>query len=116
MGGVDAPPPQAQPLSEQMPLDGLTPAHDADAVADAAVARATAWLEVAQRVRTRREKANRRRLSRLLRDPAGLPVTMGLTDEVMRDRRPSRAAATLATTAERSNAAGPGTARPRRTD
>ncbi len=104
MGGVDAPPPQAQPLSEQMPLDGLTPAHDADAVADAAVARATAWLEVAQRVRTRREKANRRRLSRLLRDPAGLPVTMALTDEVMRIAEPTRAAATLATTAERSNA------------
>jgi RHH-type proline utilization regulon transcriptional repressor/proline dehydrogenase/delta 1-pyrroline-5-carboxylate dehydrogenase len=53
--------------------------------------------------RSRREKSNRRRLTRLLRDPAGLPVTMALTDEVMRISDPRRAASTLQEAAEDSN-------------
>jgi RHH-type proline utilization regulon transcriptional repressor/proline dehydrogenase/delta 1-pyrroline-5-carboxylate dehydrogenase len=55
--------------------------------------------------RTRRERANRRRLTRLLKDPAGLPVTMALTDEVMRISDPGRAAATLRAAAAGSNRA-----------
>jgi RHH-type transcriptional regulator, proline utilization regulon repressor / proline dehydrogenase / delta 1-pyrroline-5-carboxylate dehydrogenase len=80
------------------------PSPDADSVTDAAVARATRWLEAAAPVRDRRERANRRRLTRLLRDPAGLPVTMALTDEVMRIAEPARAAATLSDAAALSNA------------
>ena len=81
----------------------MLPGRDADSVADAAVARATRWLESAAEVRDRRERGNRRRLTRLLRDPAGLPVTMALTDEVMRIADPARAAATLTDAARMSN-------------
>lgn len=68
---------------------------DGDALADAAVARAARWMAAAEGLRTPRERANRRRLTRLLRDPAGLPVTMALTDEVMRIADPARASDTL---------------------
>ncbi|MGB7982987.1 MAG: bifunctional proline dehydrogenase/L-glutamate gamma-semialdehyde dehydrogenase [Candidatus Nanopelagicales bacterium] len=78
---------------------------DADEVIDRAVARAARWMTAAQGQRTRREKANRRRLTRLLADPAGLPVTMALTDEVMRISDPARAAATLREAAGGSNPA-----------
>ena len=92
MGGVDT-----------IGLDLPTPLPDADAVVDRAVARAAGWMDDAERQRTRREKANRRRLTRLLKDPAGLPVTMALTDEVMRIADPGRAAATLRSAAAASN-------------
>ncbi len=78
---------------------------DADEVVDRAVARAARWMNAAQGQRTHREKANRRRLTRLLADPAGLPVTMALTDEVMRISDPPRAAATLREAADASNPA-----------
>ena len=84
-------------------VDLPAPRPDADAVVDRAVARAARWMGDAERQRTRREKANRRRLTRLLKDPAGLPVTMALTDEVMRISDPSRAAATLRSAAGSSN-------------
>lgn len=79
------------------------PLPDADEVVDRAVARAARWLGESEHLRTRREKANRRRLTRLLQDPAGLPVTMALTDEVMRIADPTRAAATLRAAASASN-------------
>jgi RHH-type proline utilization regulon transcriptional repressor/proline dehydrogenase/delta 1-pyrroline-5-carboxylate dehydrogenase len=79
------------------------PRPDADAVVDRAVARAARWMTAAESQRTFREKANRRRLTRLLKDPAGLPVTMALTDEVMRISDPSRAAATLRSAAAGTN-------------
>jgi len=79
------------------------PRPDADAVVDRAVARAARWMSEAEGLRTRRERANRRRLTRLLRDPAGLPVTMALTDEVMRIADPRRAADTLKHAAGGSN-------------
>jgi RHH-type proline utilization regulon transcriptional repressor/proline dehydrogenase/delta 1-pyrroline-5-carboxylate dehydrogenase len=101
-GAVNSAHPTSAAPGAERPV-GLTPAHDADDLADVAVARAVRWLETADRVRTRRERANRRRLSRLLRDPAGLPVTMALTDEVMRIAEPSRAASTLAAAAHRSS-------------
>ncbi len=81
------------------------PRPDADDVVDRAVARAARWMTDAEGLRTRREKANRRRLTRLLKDPAGLPVTMALTDEVMRISDPARAAATLRAAASGSNRA-----------
>lgn len=75
--------------------DVPAPLPDGDEVVDRAVARASAWIAAAAGSRSRRERANRRRLSRLLRDPAGLPVTMALTDQVMRIPDPGRAAGTL---------------------
>ncbi|MCU0301260.1 MAG: bifunctional proline dehydrogenase/L-glutamate gamma-semialdehyde dehydrogenase [Candidatus Nanopelagicales bacterium] len=83
--------------------DLLTPLPDGDRVVDRAVARASRWMNEAEGLRTRRERANRGRLTRLLRDPAGLPVTMALTDEVMRISDSTRAAATLQSAAEGSN-------------
>ncbi|HEX6888636.1 MAG TPA: bifunctional proline dehydrogenase/L-glutamate gamma-semialdehyde dehydrogenase [Candidatus Nanopelagicales bacterium] len=85
------------------PAELLAPLPDADRVVDRAVGRASRWMTEAEGLRTRREKANRRRLTRLLRDPAGLPVTMALTDEVMRISASSRAAATLRDAAASSN-------------
>ncbi len=84
-------------------IDLPDPLPDGDQVTDRAVARAARWLAQAERTRTMREKANRRRLTRLLRDPAGLPVTMALTDEVMRISDPTRAASTLQAAAASSN-------------
>jgi RHH-type proline utilization regulon transcriptional repressor/proline dehydrogenase/delta 1-pyrroline-5-carboxylate dehydrogenase len=85
------------------PVDLAAPRPDADQVVDRAIARASRWIAEADRVRTRREKANRRRLTRLLHDPSGIPVTMALTDEVMRISDPSRAATTLQSAAAGSN-------------
>ncbi len=86
-------------------LDLPSPRPDADDVVDRAVARAARWMTAAEGQRTRREKGNRRRLTRLLADPAGLPVTMALTDEVMRISDPARAASTLREAATASNPA-----------
>ncbi len=80
------------------------PGRDADALVESAVARAGAWLTAAEGLRTRRERANRRRIARLLADPAGLPVTMSLTDEVMRISDPRQAVDTLRQAALRANA------------
>lgn len=79
------------------------PRPDADDVVDRAIARASRWIDVAKGARTRRERASRRRLARLLRDPAGLPVTIALTDQVMRISDSARAVATLRATAAMSS-------------
>ncbi len=55
-----------------------------DALADNAVERARALIHDADRLRGHAEKANRRRFSRLFRDPRAIEVTITLTDEVMR--------------------------------
>src|ERR1700722_7863573 len=55
-----------------------------DALADNAVERARALIHAADRLRGHAEKANRRRFSRLFRDPHAIEVTVTLTDEVMR--------------------------------
>jgi hypothetical protein len=61
--------------------DSALPRHDADQVAHRAVDRAAHWIARAAAVRTRHEKANRRRLARLLKGPAGLRVTTAPTDQ-----------------------------------
>jgi RHH-type proline utilization regulon transcriptional repressor/proline dehydrogenase/delta 1-pyrroline-5-carboxylate dehydrogenase len=85
------------------PAELTAPLPDADQAADRAVARAARWITDAEGVRTRREKMTRRLFTRLLRDPAGIPVTMALTDEAMRIAEPRRAAATLQSAAGSSN-------------
>jgi RHH-type proline utilization regulon transcriptional repressor/proline dehydrogenase/delta 1-pyrroline-5-carboxylate dehydrogenase len=55
-----------------------------DALADAAVERARTLIHDADRLRGHSEIANRRRFSRLFRDPHAIDVTITLTDEVMR--------------------------------
>src|ERR1700685_3485052 len=55
-----------------------------DALADAAVESARTLIHDADRMRGHAENANRRRFSRLLRDPQAIEVTITLTDEVMR--------------------------------
>jgi RHH-type proline utilization regulon transcriptional repressor/proline dehydrogenase/delta 1-pyrroline-5-carboxylate dehydrogenase len=55
-----------------------------DALADDAVERARTLIHDADRMRGHSEIANRRRFSRLFRDPRAIEVTITLTDEVMR--------------------------------
>ena len=55
-----------------------------DALADSAVEKARTLIHDADRLRGHSEKANRRRFSRLFRDPQAIEVTITLTDEVMR--------------------------------
>jgi RHH-type proline utilization regulon transcriptional repressor/proline dehydrogenase/delta 1-pyrroline-5-carboxylate dehydrogenase len=55
-----------------------------DSLADSAIENARALIRDAERLRGHSEKANRRRFSRLFRDPHALEVTITLTDEVMR--------------------------------
>jgi RHH-type transcriptional regulator, proline utilization regulon repressor / proline dehydrogenase / delta 1-pyrroline-5-carboxylate dehydrogenase len=55
-----------------------------DALADIAVENARTLIHDADRMRRHREIANRRRFSRLFRDPHAIEVTVTLTDEVMR--------------------------------
>jgi len=55
-----------------------------DSLADSAVEHARTLIHDADRMRGHAEKANRRRFSRLFRDPQAIEVTITLTDEVMR--------------------------------
>ncbi len=58
--------------------------------------------------RTRKEIGNRKRFARLLREPAAISVTMGLTDEVMRIANPIRAAKSLRTVSKDATISGLG--------
>jgi RHH-type proline utilization regulon transcriptional repressor/proline dehydrogenase/delta 1-pyrroline-5-carboxylate dehydrogenase len=55
-----------------------------DSLADSAVENARTLIHDADRMRGHAENANRRRFSRLFRDPQAIDVTITLTDEVMR--------------------------------
>ena len=55
-----------------------------DPLADQSVRSARELIERADGARRRRERANRRRFSRLMQDPHAIEVTITLTDEVMR--------------------------------
>ncbi len=65
-----------------------------------ALALAAALAEHASRRQGRRERARARRLARLLTDPQAMATVGALTDEVLRIRHASRAAAVLAELAE----------------
>lgn len=62
-----------------------------DALGESATEQVVAFLNSADRHRRRRDRANRKRFARLLKDPDAVAVTMGLTDEVIRisDKRKS---------------------------
>lgn len=62
-----------------------------DALGERASERVVELLSSSDRHRKRRDRANRKRFARLLKDPMAVTVTMGLTDEVIRisDKRKS---------------------------
>jgi RHH-type proline utilization regulon transcriptional repressor/proline dehydrogenase/delta 1-pyrroline-5-carboxylate dehydrogenase len=55
-----------------------------DATAQVSVGRARELIQSAEKLRSRRENANRKRFGRLFKDPKAIEVTITLTDEVMR--------------------------------
>ena len=55
-----------------------------DATAQVSVERARELIESSEELRSRREKANRKRFGRLFKDPKAIEVTITLTDGVMR--------------------------------
>lgn len=56
----------------------------ADKLADVAVLRTKELMVQSDKLRDRREKANRKRVARLFKDPHAIEATITLTDEVMR--------------------------------
>jgi len=56
----------------------------ADQLADTAVLRTKELMAQSDKLRDRREKANRKRVARLFKDPKAIEATITLTDEVMR--------------------------------
>jgi RHH-type proline utilization regulon transcriptional repressor/proline dehydrogenase/delta 1-pyrroline-5-carboxylate dehydrogenase len=56
----------------------------ADQLADTAVLRTKELMDQSDKLRDRREKANRKRVARLFKDPKAIEATITLTDEVMR--------------------------------
>ena len=80
------------------------PSLDGLAVASCATVRTL--IEDAESLRTRHDRATRRRFTRLFRDPGALGVTITLTDEVMRFTSVSSAVRTLRVAAGRSSVAG----------
>jgi RHH-type proline utilization regulon transcriptional repressor/proline dehydrogenase/delta 1-pyrroline-5-carboxylate dehydrogenase len=55
-----------------------------DATANISVNHARELIQSSEKLRSRREKANRKRFGRLFKDPKAIEVTITLTDEVMR--------------------------------
>ncbi|MBU6516155.1 MAG: proline dehydrogenase family protein [Acidobacteria bacterium] len=78
-------------------IDGLT---------GRAVERAEGLIRRSRELRTRRDRANRRRFARLFRDPAALDVTITLTDDVMRFASTRAAAKQLRRSARRASVRG----------
>ena len=78
-------------------IDGLT---------SGAIERAQRLIDRSSQLRGRRERATRRRFSRLFRDPAALDVTITLTDDVMRFASSRAAARQLRRAAARASVVG----------
>ncbi len=55
-----------------------------DKLATTAITRTKELMEQSDKLRDRREKANRKRVARLFKDPQAIEATITLTDEVMR--------------------------------
>jgi len=73
----------------------LPTSHEIDGLTHQAISLVEQLLTDSDAQRERRDKANRKRFARLLKDPAAIALTMSLTDEVMRMSSMSRAAKTL---------------------
>jgi len=85
------------------------PTHgDIDHLSERAIQSATALIEQAAQLRGRRDRANRNRFARLLKDPIAVAVTMSLTDEVMRMRSTAHGASALRRVAKNSSVHGLG--------
>jgi len=85
------------------------PTHgDIDHLSERAIQSATALIEQAAQLRGRRDRANRNRFARLLKDPIAVAVTMSLTDEVMRMRSTTHGASALRRVAKNSSVRGLG--------
>ena len=85
------------------------PTHrDIDHLAERAIQSATALIEQAAQLRGHRDRVNRTRFARLLKDPTAVAVTMSLTDEVMRMRSAAQGAVALRRVAENSSVHGLG--------
>ena len=55
-----------------------------DALTAPAISRTKELIKESEKLRDRREKANRKRVARLFKDPQAIEATITLTDEVMR--------------------------------
>ncbi len=55
-----------------------------DQLTSTAVARTKELMQQSEKLRDRREKASRKRVARLFKDPKAIEATITLTDEVMR--------------------------------
>jgi RHH-type transcriptional regulator, proline utilization regulon repressor / proline dehydrogenase / delta 1-pyrroline-5-carboxylate dehydrogenase len=84
----------------------LTTDRAIDKLATGSCERARQLIVEAESLRKRREKANRRRFARLLRDRNAIDVTMTLTDEVMRVYSRRSAAGILRRAAHQASVAG----------
>jgi len=84
----------------------LTTDRALDALASTSCSRARQLILDAEGLRTRHERAGRRRFARLLRDRGAIDVTMTLTDEVMRVSDLRSAAGILRRAAGRASIAG----------
>lgn len=67
-----------------MPSKPLPTLRDIDVLTTDSILFVTELLLESNQLRSRRDGANRKRISRLLKDPAAIDLTMSLTDEVMR--------------------------------
>ena len=91
-------------LSKPFETDG-----DIDHLAESTTSLVADLLNESDRIRNRRDQANRRRFARLLEDPAAIALTMSLTDEVMRMSSMKHAARTLRRSAKIASRSGLGT-------
>lgn len=77
-----------------------------DALADGAVSTVKDLLREADSLRSHAERANRRRIERLLKDPRAIEVTITLTDEVMRIHSMTSAVSTFRRAASKASSVG----------
>lgn len=65
-------------------MDPLATDPSIDVTSQVSIERARELIQSSEKLRTRRENANRKRFGRLFKDPKAIEVTITLTDEVMR--------------------------------
>ena len=78
-----------------VPIEPLDTWSDIDLTVEQSISLVSTLLLESEKLRGRHDEANRRRFSRLLKDPAAIDFTISLTDEVMRIASMPRAAQTF---------------------